>query len=69
MFKDVNDNTLKPLSIFTITAPKASKVSIDGKWIDALVKQPTQLYSKLDAENSDPNWVDTRFDETSKVTM
>lgn len=69
MFKDVNDNTLKPLSIFTITAPKASKVSIDGKWIDSLVKQPTQLYSKLDAENSDPNWVDTRFDETSKVTM
>lgn len=69
-YKDVNsNNTLKPLSIFSLTAPRADKVYIDGHLEEGFIKQPTQLYSKLDSKHSDPKWVDMRFDEDSKKTI
>lgn len=68
-YHDSSDNKTKPLSIFTITAPKAMKVNVDGKWIDGFVRQPTQLYSLLDSKESDPTWVDTRFNEQDKNTI
>lgn len=53
------------LSVFTMTAPPGTKVVVNGKFVNAIVKQPIQAYSKIDMGQSDPTWVDSRFDQTS----
>lgn len=69
MFSYKDGNKTKYLSLFTVTAPTTQKVYLDGEWVDSFVRQPTQLYSKLDSQESDPMWVDTRFDENDKNTI
>ena len=58
-----------PLSIFFITMPPAVKVSTSKGLIDSTVKEPIQAYSVIDADASDPMYVDRRFDETLGKTV
>lgn len=64
--KDMDGRSIssKILSIFQMSAPSGNKVLIDGNWVDAVIKEPIQAYSKVDMENSDSVWVDQRFDQT-----
>lgn len=53
------------LSIFSITQPPAKQVSTSKGLIESTVREPIQAYSVIDADNSDPTFVDKRFDEKS----
>lgn len=53
------------LSIFSITQPPAKQVSTSKGLIPSTIVQPISAYSIIDAENSDPHFVDRRFDEKS----
>lgn len=68
---DKNNNVL--LSVFNITGPAmpTAYVQLDGvhgERVDSLVNQPIQLYSIIDADNSDPRFVDRRYNESDKNT-
>jgi hypothetical protein len=53
------------LSIFSITEPPAVEISTSKGLVPATVKEPISAYSVIDKEASDPDYVDTRFDQTA----
>lgn len=52
---------LKYLSIFDIYKAPTANVIIDGKSVPGIIHEPIQAYSVIDPENSNPAFIDTRF--------
>lgn len=63
------DKGKSPLSIFSLTAPTADKVSVNNKLIETSERVPIQAYSKIDSKKSNSQYVDTSFDETSEYAQ
>lgn len=69
-YKNEVTGKLEYLSIFETSAPILSdpvsrKVKIGNREVDAFVNTPMQAYSIIDVLNSDPRYVDQRFDRNS----
>lgn len=62
--KDENGDVveIKYLSIFDIHKAPTANVIIDGKSVPAIIHEPIQAYSVIDPANSNPLFIDTRFD-------
>ena len=57
------------LSIFELTTPTKSEFNIDGEIIKSLTDEPIQIYSSIDVENSNQDYIDDRFDEKDSSSM
>lgn len=57
------------LSIFELTTPTKSEFNINGETIKSLTDEPIQIYSSIDVENSNQDYIDDRFDETEPTSM
>lgn len=58
--------SIQPLSIFSYTEPVADLLKLKDKTIvEAYIREPIPIYSKIDKENSNPEYVDSRYNFNS----